>query len=267
MGGTGKTQVINALISMFNKRQENHRFIVLAPTGSAAALLNGSTYHSVLGIRSSNINNEHDDSLRNESVIIKEVQERLEGVDYIFIDEISMIACHELYAISGQLSKVTNEHNKPFGGKSLILAGDFAQLPPTTGSLLYSNIVPKIQQSTMSKRDKETTIGKILWHQVTTVVILTQNMRQTKMTEDDEKFRTALNNMRYASCTNDDLNFLKTLIIDKNQSENKLSNPEFRNVSVITSLNTQKDQMNEMGSSRFAMDTKQPLTHFYSVGK
>ena len=49
MGGTGKTQVINALISMLNKRQKNHRFIVLAPTGSAAPLLNGSTYHSVLG--------------------------------------------------------------------------------------------------------------------------------------------------------------------------------------------------------------------------
>ena len=40
MGGTGKTQVIKVLISMFDHRQENHRFIVLAPTGTAAALLN-----------------------------------------------------------------------------------------------------------------------------------------------------------------------------------------------------------------------------------
>ena len=31
MGGTGKTQVIKALISMFEQRHENHRFIVLAP--------------------------------------------------------------------------------------------------------------------------------------------------------------------------------------------------------------------------------------------
>ena len=41
MGGMGKTQVIKALASMFNQRQEGHRFIVLAPTGTAAALLNG----------------------------------------------------------------------------------------------------------------------------------------------------------------------------------------------------------------------------------
>jgi hypothetical protein len=52
MGGTGKTQVIKALISMFDHRQENHRFIVLAPIGTAAALLNESTYHSILGIQS-----------------------------------------------------------------------------------------------------------------------------------------------------------------------------------------------------------------------
>ena len=52
MGGTGKSQVIKALISFFEKRNESHRIMIVAPTGSAAALLNGSTYHSVLGINS-----------------------------------------------------------------------------------------------------------------------------------------------------------------------------------------------------------------------
>ena len=32
-------------------------------------------------------------------------------------------------------------------------------------------------------------------------------------------------------------------------------------------MNTQKDQINDMGSIRFAMDTGQELTHFYSVDK
>jgi hypothetical protein len=266
MGGTGKSQVIKALISMFDQRHENHRFIVLAPTGTAAALLNGSTYHSILGIRLSNDRNE-EESLRNENSIVKEIQERLQGVDYIFIDEISMIACHELYAISSQLSKVTNEHNKPFGGKNIILAGDFAQLPPTNGSALYSNAVSNTQKNCISKRDQESMIGKLLWHQITTVVILTQNMRQTEMSEADKKFRTALSNMRYAACTEDDLEFLKTLHVDKNEREKTLSDPKFKNVSVITCLNTQKDQINETWSSRFAQDTGQQLTHFYSIDK
>src|SRR5882762_1312245 len=122
-----------------------------------------------------------------------------------------MIACHELYAISSQLAKVTNEHNKPFGGKNIILAGDFAQLPPTNGSPLYSDVGSKTQNTTMSKREQESTIGKILWHQITIVVILTQNMRQIKTSEGDDKFRTALINMRYAACTKEDVEFLKTL--------------------------------------------------------
>ena len=33
----------------------------------------------------------------------------------------------------------------------------------------------------MLKRDQESTLGKLTWHQITTVVILTQNMRQTKI--------------------------------------------------------------------------------------
>jgi hypothetical protein len=42
MGGTGKSQVIKALIKFFKIRNESHRFfLVLAPTGSAAALLEG----------------------------------------------------------------------------------------------------------------------------------------------------------------------------------------------------------------------------------
>jgi hypothetical protein len=265
MGGTGKTQVIKALMSMFNQRQESHRFIVLAPTGTAAALLNGSTYHSVLGVRSSY--EKDGESLRNENSVIKEVQERLEGVDYIFIDETSMIACHELYSISSQLAKVTNEHNKPFGGKNMILAGDFAQLPPTSGLALYGDIVSKIRKNSMTKRDQESTLGKLIWHQMTTVVILTQNMRQTEMSEDDKKFRTALTNMRYAACTKDDLDFLKTLHADRSRKDKSLSSPDFKNVSVITSLNTQKDQINETASIRFAKETGQKLTHFFSIDK
>jgi len=40
-------------------------------------------------------------------------------------------------------------------------------------------------------------------------------MRQTEMSENDQKFRTTLTNMRYAVCTGEDLIFLKTLIITR----------------------------------------------------
>jgi PIF1-like helicase len=51
MGGTGKSQVIKPIKYFFEQRQESHRFVILGPTGTSAALLGGSTYHSFLGIR------------------------------------------------------------------------------------------------------------------------------------------------------------------------------------------------------------------------
>ena len=50
MAGTGKSQIIQCLIEFFALRQQSHRLAITAPTGSAAALIGGSTYHSVLGI-------------------------------------------------------------------------------------------------------------------------------------------------------------------------------------------------------------------------
>ena len=64
MGGTGKSQVLKALIDFFEERNESHHIMILAPTGSAAALLNGSTYHSVLGIGSEG------NQTRNEQTVI-----------------------------------------------------------------------------------------------------------------------------------------------------------------------------------------------------
>jgi chromosomal replication initiation ATPase DnaA len=59
MGGTGKTQVLKALSHFFELRKETNRFVVVAPTGTAASLLGGSTYHYMFGI------NEHSGTLSN----------------------------------------------------------------------------------------------------------------------------------------------------------------------------------------------------------
>ena len=48
----------------------------------------------------------------------------------------------------------------------------------------------------MTVQGQQAAIGKALWHQVTTVVILRENMRQKKQTPEDAKLHTALENMR-----------------------------------------------------------------------
>ena len=106
---------------------------MVVPTGAVAALSNGSTYHSVLGI---------DDGEFIPAKSLAQIRAKLDGVDDIFLDEISMLSCHDLYKISSQSAKACGGHNKPFGGINFIFSGDFAQLPPAmNASPLYSGNV------------------------------------------------------------------------------------------------------------------------------
>ncbi|KAJ3548179.1 hypothetical protein NMY22_g1369 [Coprinellus aureogranulatus] len=263
MGGTGKSQVIKALIAMFKKRGESHRFIVVAPTGTAAALLNGSTYHSMFGI---NMRSKDEDNVprRNETVSINDARERMRGVDYVFIDEISMVSCHELYGISARLAQIANVYDMPFGGYSMIFAGDFAQLPPTSGVSLYGLTDRYNSGASMKLKSQESAIGKHLWQQITVVVILVQNMRQNSQSPEDAQFRSTLENMRYGACTDDNLVFLRSRVANRTSSETSLALPQFQNVSVITSWNAYKDRYNQLGAERFAKRFGKELKEFCS---
>jgi len=259
MAGTGKSQVIKSLMDFFAKAKETHRFVILAPTGTAAAQQNGSTYHYFLGINPNA-------SSRNEAALIAQLKTRLEGIDYIFIDEVSMLSCHELYKISAKLAKALNVNDKPFGGINMIFAGDFAQLPPVGGAPLYSELRAHTE-SAITSYAQEASIGKALWHQITTVVILRENMRQRTQSAEDALLRTALVNMCYGRCTPDDIIFLRSRIAGKKPGQPNVASKKFRNVPIICGLHSQKDQINLLGCERFASDTNQKLTNFYSVDK
>ena len=257
MGGTGKSQVLKAISTFFEKRNEAYRFIIVAPTGTAAALLSGSTYHSVFGINDLS-------SGAQASKALVQVHTRLQGVDYIFMDEVSMLSCFDMYRISAQLCKVMNNPTCPFGGLNMLFAGDFAQLPPPLGGesvALYSRIVG---HSGTQKRSQEEAFGRALWHQVTTVVILRQNMRQRTQSENDDRLRKALENMRYKDCTPTDIQFLKSRISSHTPGRPSITSIEFRHASIITAKNVQKDEINRLGCEKFAQETGQELSHFYS---
>ncbi|KAF5366096.1 hypothetical protein D9757_012699 [Collybiopsis confluens] len=256
MGGTGKSQVIKALLQMFELQHRRFAIVVTAPTGNAAALLGGSTYHYMLGINS-----------QREFVskaTMAEVCTRLEGVEYVIIDEVSMLDCYDMYRISEQLAKVKNRASDAFGGMNMIFAGDFAQLPPIGGESvsLYSH---KYDCDGKTLRDHCSAIGKALWHQVTTVVILRKNMRNTGESDIDIKFRTALENMRYKACTPDDIRFLKSLVSSDKPGRHYIGAMPWHEAPLIVGENKQKDEINRMGCIRFAQETDQQLTHFYSA--
>ena len=256
MGGTGKTRVIKAIAKFFMECGKSSQFVTVAPTGTAAALISGSTYHSKFGIN---------DFLReNDGKPLTLIRSRLLMVKYIFLDEVSMLSCHDLYRISAQLARIFNYYDVPFGGINIIFSGDFGQLPPPVGGENVSLFSRTIGKFASSWKAQEETMGKALWQQITTVVILRQNMRQVNYSPDDVKLRTALQNMRYKDCTPEDITFLKTRITSHHMGSPSICDSKYAHISIITAKNIQKDEINKLGCIKFAKMTRQNLTLFFS---
>jgi hypothetical protein len=244
MGGTGKSQVIRALSEYYSLIGQKNCFYVVAPTGSAACLVDGSTYHSFLGLRNGT-DRKPDLALFNKFKLIHT----------IFLDEISMVSCVDLYRISDRLSQLKGLSDVPFGGINMVFAGDFAQLPPAgRGYALYDRIPVRMDQSVngetkaVDSRTEKAVLGKGLWHQLTHVIILRQNMRLKATSEEDKQFRFALERMRYKKCTTEDIKLLQS----RTRSFKGLQGSYAGNISLIVGRNLVRDVCNELGTIAFA---------------
>ena len=107
-------------------------------------------------------------------------------------------------------------------------------------------------------------IGRALWHQVNTVVILRKNMRQRAQSKEDDRLHNTLENMRYKDCSLADIDFLRSCITSQLPGRPSITNPDFRSVSIIIAKNAQKDEINRLGCLLFAQHTGQQLIDFYS---
>ena len=76
--------------------------------------------------------------------------------------------------------------------------------------------------------------------------------------------RTALENLRYKACTAADINFWRSKISSSSLGRSSISDKDFRDVSIITGTNLQKDEINRLGAICFAQETNQDLVDFYS---
>jgi len=196
---------------------------------------------------------------------LSQLKSKLIGIQYVFLDEVSMLSYREIYLISARLARILNNTDTLFGGMNMIFAGDFAQLLPAIGgehTLLYSQMAGK---NPTLLYDQQAAIGKALWHQVTTVVILQQNIRQHTKSVKDTKFCEALSNMWYKACTTEDFAFLRSQVSSNFPDRPSITDIQFLNVSIITCLNPLKDEINCLGALRFAQESGQNLVDFFSI--
>lgn len=125
--GTGKSYLISALKSLLQQSCS-----VTVTTGKASFNINGKTIHSVLNLPVGPRGNK---DLKGQSLI--RLQDRLHHIKYILIDEYSMLGKTLLGWIDKQCRQATGQQDEIFGGKSIILVGDPAQLPPVADKPLY----------------------------------------------------------------------------------------------------------------------------------
>ena len=120
-GGTGKSQIIRAFLTRSKKN-----IVCLAPTGFAALNLPGAmTIHSFFKFPIDKVLIRPDDIPHADRLA-----DLLAHVDCIVIDEISMVRADIFRAIEMSLRLNGGKANKAFGGKQIVVVGDFLQLPP-----------------------------------------------------------------------------------------------------------------------------------------
>jgi len=138
--GTGKSRVINAVDALCLAWGRQDSLIKAAPTGKAAVLINGRTLASVLLNLS-----------KSKSNILACT------ISCLIIDEMSMITVNDLYDLDVYLRRITGI-KMIFGGISIILCGDFLQLPPAGGRPLYKkplNIINSFKEDTIEDEEEK----------------------------------------------------------------------------------------------------------------
>jgi len=122
--GTGKSHVLK--IAVAQARAHGINTVVTASTGVAADILGGTTLHSQLGL---GLAQDPLPVLLRKARASGKIKQKWKNVQLLVIDEVSMLHPDFFETVDQVLRGLKHAH-LPFGGISLLLSGDFFQLPP-----------------------------------------------------------------------------------------------------------------------------------------
>ncbi|XP_063436532.1 uncharacterized protein LOC134717961 [Mytilus trossulus] len=183
--GTGKSHLIKCIqyeatriLAQTTNNPDDLTVLLTAPTGTAAFNINGLTIHSALGIFKS-LSPDHATLSEDK---INSLRTKLENVQILIIDEISMVNKKLLFFVHERLRQVKKRpDNCLFGGVSIIAVGDFYQLPP-----VRTKRVDKLYVDDPSNPSNQ------LWNGLFEIAELDEIMRQ----REDGMFAELLNRLR-----------------------------------------------------------------------
>lgn len=246
VGGTGKSHLIKTFVLLMDRLGRRNELLLGAPTGIAAVLIGGYTMHSL------SMTSPHRKSKSSQELVAL-----WRGVNYLVIDEISMVGALFLSQFSSRLQQAKSEDPscavKPFGGVHVIFMGDFGQLkPPRQHSLFAHQLVDNPSFEESKHPDGVNAMnGAFLWRQVSVVVKLVKNHRHAT----DHAYAAFLDRVRLGECkaptaqsnlshTEDDLQFLRQRDISRLAGIDAVSLGQFRDAPVIVGSRDVRDAVN-----------------------
>jgi len=141
LGGAGKTFLYNTLLATV--RAEGGIALPVASSGIAALLLEGGrTAHSRFQLPVNNLSSNSNCNITKQSK-----EELIRCADLIIWDEAPMLNKHNFEALDRTLRDITNIDDQPFGGKVVVMGGDFRQVLPV---VLHGN-PPQVVNAALKK--------------------------------------------------------------------------------------------------------------------
>ena len=137
--GSGKTYTLKAMLKYaFDKTGHHNTIQVAAPTGSAAQLLpKGRTIHDLLKLDIRDGYFDHQQDLTGPRLAL--LQHDFQDSHILVLDEKGMIGLGRMSQIHRRLCQAKpHSSDLPFGGMTIMLAGDLRQLPAVKDLPLYS---------------------------------------------------------------------------------------------------------------------------------
>ena len=179
--GTGKSYLINCLKLLLQDKLR-----IAAPTGVASYNIQGYTLHSLFNLPTKG------DFKQLQGQALQTIQQSFLEVRYVIIDEMSMMGRKLFGQIDRRLRQTFPHHaDCLLGGCSLIMFGDFGQLPPVMDLPLYTTMV----------RTDLSDLGSTTYHTFNKAIVLDQVMRQCGEDADQILFRDILLRLRNGQTT------------------------------------------------------------------
>jgi hypothetical protein len=216
-GGTGKTHVVKALKKVMKSYGCEHKIRFLAPTGSAASLIDGMTIHKGLGIKIIKTDGRGKgtrapgESKEDYTVLVSiknktQLRDEWRNVDIVLVDEASLLSAQLLCEIDHALRYAKERPNEWFGGVTMIFAGDFYQYPPVVGTALYT---PILMYAGQSNDEIQRRLGRMAWKTVDTVVELSEQQRM----KHDPEYASAVQRLRTRQCHLEDMELFNSRLM------------------------------------------------------